>query len=114
MEVAMYFANEEREGEGALWIYDATATGRTLQVIPVQEIMQRMAEVGMRDASPGIPLIFHPKKQIAQKRATNQAAVYVAQMDLRVDLSEVWDNLQDHQAEKILIKLVLPAGTEQE
>ena len=114
MDVAMYFANESREGEGALWIYDATATGKTLQVIPVQEIMQRMAEVGMRDASLGIPLIFHPKKQIAHKRATNQAAVYVAQMDLRVDLSEVWDNLQNHQAEKILIKVVLPAGTEQQ
>ena len=114
MDVAMYFANESREGEGALWIYDATATGKTLQVIPVQEIMQRMDEVRMRDASLGIPLIFHPKKQIAQKRATNQAAVYVAQMDLRVDLSEVWDNLQNDEAEKILIKVVLPAGTEQE
>jgi hypothetical protein len=38
----------------------------------------------------------------------------MAQMDLRVDLSEVWDNLQKQQAETILIKMVLPAGTEQE
>jgi len=114
MDVATYFANESREGDGALWIYDATATGKTLQVIPVQEIMQRMAEVEMRDASLGIPLIFHPKKQIAQKRAANQAAVYVAQMDLRVDLSEVWNNLQNYQAETILIKIILPAGTNEE
>jgi FRG domain len=114
MDVGMYFANESREGEGALWICDATATGKTLQVLPVQEIMQRMAELGMRDASLGIPLIFHPRKQIAQKRAENQAAVYMAHMDLRVDLSEVWEDLQNHQAETILIKMVLPAGTEQE
>jgi hypothetical protein len=113
-DVAMYFANETRDGEGALWICDATATGKTLQVLSVEEIMRRMAELGERDASLGIPLIFHPKKQIAQKRAANQAAVYVAQMDLRVDLSEVWNNLQNHQAEKILIKMILPAGTNEE
>ena len=35
-------------------------------------------------------------------------------MDLRVDLSEVWDNLQTNGEEKIIIKLVLPSGTEQE
>ena len=76
--------------------------------------MKRMAELGERDESLGIPLIFHPRKQIAKKKAANQDAVYVAQMDLRVDLSKVWDNLQNLQAERILIKLVLPVGTEQE
>lgn len=114
LDVATYFANDSREGEGAVWICDATATGKTLQVLPVEKIMQRMAEMGERDTSLGIPLIFHPKKQIAQQRAANQDAVYVAQMDLRVDLSEVWNNLQNVQAEKILIKMILPAGTNEE
>jgi hypothetical protein len=114
LDVAMYFANESREGDGAVWICDVSATGKTLQVLPVERIMQRMEELRLRDASLGIPLIFHPKKQIAQKKATNQDAVYVAQMDLRVDLSEVWNNLQNHQAEKILIKVILPAGTNEE
>ena len=111
--VAMYFANESREGEGVVWICDATATGKTLQVLPVEEIIQLMAESGERDASLGIPLIFHPKKQIAQKRAANQDAIYMAQMDLRVDLSEVWDNLhtQKGNGDAIFYKLILPSGT---
>ena len=73
-----------------------------------------MEQSGREDASLGVPLIFHPKKQLTQKRAANQQPVYIAQMDLRVDLSEVWDRLQNHQAERILVKLVLPVGTEQE
>jgi len=111
-DVAIYFANESREGEGALWICDATATGKTLQVVTVEKILKKMSELGRRDRSLGIPLMFHPKKQIAQKRATNQDAVYMAQMDLRVDLSEVWDHLQERKrSESIFVKLVLPAGT---
>ena len=116
MDVAMYFANESREGEGALWICDVTATGKTLQIIKVAEILQKMDEFGSRDESPGIPLVFHPPKQLAQKRAANQEPVYVAQMDLRVDLSEVWENLQKHHnnEEQIFVKVVLPAGTSEE
>lgn len=111
-DVAIYFANESRDGEGALWICDATATGKTLQVITVGEILQKMEQMGKEDASLGVPLIFHPKKQLIQKRAVNQQPVYVAQMDLRVDLSEVWDNLQGHdRSESIFVKLILPDGT---
>ena len=113
-DVAIYFANESRDGEGALWICDATATGKTLQIITVAEILKKMEQSGREDASLGVPLIFHPKKQLVQKRAVNQQPVYIAQMDLRVDLSEVWDNLQINREERILIKLVLPSGTETE
>ena len=94
LDVAIYFANEAREGEGALWIADVTATGKTLQIIKVKEILDKMGDAGSRNASLGIPLIFYPQKQLAQKRATNQDPVYIAQMDLRADLSEVWDNVQ--------------------
>ena len=93
-DVAIYFANDSRDGDGALWICDATATGKTLQVITGAEILKKMEQSGREDASLGVPLIFHPKKQLIQKRAVDQQPVYVAQMDLRVDLSEVWDNLQ--------------------
>ena len=74
-----------------------------------------MAETGSRNESLGVPLIFHPKKQLAQKRAANQEPVYIAQMDLRADLSEVWDNLQAYQyGERIFVKIILPAGTEED
>jgi hypothetical protein len=93
LDLAIYFANESREGEGALWIADVTATGKTLQKIKVSEILAKMANVGSRNAPLGIPLTFYPDKQLNQKRAKNQDPVYIAQMDLRADLSEVWDNL---------------------
>ena len=75
IDVGIYFANSSREGEGALWILDGTATGETLQVLKVQEILHIMDEAGSRNESLGIPLIFHPKKQLAQKRAANQEPV---------------------------------------
>ena len=110
-DVAIYFANDSRDGDGALWICDATATGKTLQVITGAEILKKMEQSGREDASLGVPLIFHPKKQLIQKRAVNQQPVYVAQMDLRVDFSEVWDNLQGHErSENIFVKLILPHG----
>ncbi len=114
-DVAIYFANESRDGEGALWICDATATGKTLQIIKVEEILKKMEELGRKDGSLGVPLIFHPQKQLTHKRGANQEPVYIAQMDLRVDFSEVWENLQQSEPdENIFIKLVLPAGTSEE
>jgi hypothetical protein len=43
-DVGIYFANSSRQGEGALWIADVTATGKSLQLIRVQEILHKMAE----------------------------------------------------------------------
>lgn len=113
-DVALHFANDLRQGDGVLWICDATATGKTLhRDITVGEILEKMKVGGSTDSSMGAPLIFHPRKQIGYKRASNQNPVYVAQMDLRVDLIEVWNNLQNER-ERILIKLVLPAETTEE
>jgi hypothetical protein len=112
-DVAIYFANESRADEGALWILDATATGKTLQVVKVAEILKKMGKLGRSDKSLGVPLLFYPNKQLAHKRAKNQEPVYIAQMDLRVDLSEVWANLHKPD-ERIFIKLILPAGTNEE
>ena len=114
-DVAIYFANEARDGEGAIWLCDATATGKTLQNIKVNQILKKMDQLGRKNKSLGVPLIFHPKKQLSHKRATNQQPVYISQMDLRVDLSEVWENLQQLKPEEIIfVKLVLPAETSEE
>ena len=72
-----------------------------------------MGKLGRSDKSLGVPLLFYPNKQLAHKRAKNQEPVYIAQMDLRVDLSEVWANLHKPD-ERIFIKLILPAGTNEE
>lgn len=59
-------------------------------------------------------MIFSPKKQIYQQRAKNQNAVYVAQMDLRYDLTEFWAKMSDEREEQIFIKLTLPKGTKKQ
>lgn len=114
-DVALYFANERRESAGALFVCDATATGKTLQVIPVAEILAKVREQVMKGLPNGSPLLFSPKRQIAYQRAKNQQAVYFAQMELRLDLLEVW-RLQEQKNpyEVIAVKIVLPLGSQHE
>jgi hypothetical protein len=114
-DVALYFANEGRSGHGALFVCDATATGKTLQRLPVIDILHKVREQLMKGQANGAPLLFSPARQIANLRAKNQQAVYFAQMDLRLGLSELW-RLRELRVgqETILVKLVLPRGTEDE
>ena len=112
-DVALYFANYNRDGEGAIYICDTTATGKTLQVIPVGEILDRMSAHGKAGKPLGAPLLFSPAKQIKSQRARNQQAAYFAQMDLRYDLETIWRLREEElENETIIIKLVLPAGSE--
>lgn len=112
-DVALYFANENREGDGAVYICDSTATGKTLQVVPVGSILEKMHEEGNAGKALGVPLMFHPQHQILNQRAKNQQAIYFAQMDLRVDMETIWrEQEKGFENETILIKLVLPSGTE--
>jgi hypothetical protein len=57
--VALYFANLNRSGEGAVFICDSFATGRTFQIIPVSKILQKMREAGNSGKALGCPLMFH-------------------------------------------------------
>lgn len=114
-DVALYFANEDREGPGALFVCDATATGKTLQILPVVEILRKVREQLMRGESSGAPRMFSPPRQIANQRAKNQQVIYFAQMDLRLDLHKLWKLIETTPGkETILVKLVLPEGTENE
>jgi len=112
--VALYFANYKRDGEGAVFICDSQATGKTLQRTPLGAILDKMNEVGKSGRPLGAPLLFSPNKQIKNQRPKNQQAVYFAQMDLRYDLAEMWQMYEkEYNKETILIKLVLPADTEE-
>jgi hypothetical protein len=114
-DVALYFANEERNGDGAIFICDATATGKTLQILPVAEILEKMRNLRNAGQALGSPLMFSPPKQVLNQRAKNQQAVYFAQMDLRYDLDSIWKFREAGQpGNRISIKLILPAGTEAE
>jgi len=73
-DVALYFANQNRQGAGAIFICDATATGKTLQTVPVAEILAKIRKQVMQGRPNGNPLLFSPRRQIAYKRAKNQQA----------------------------------------
>ena len=114
-DVALYFANEIRNGEGAIYICNATATGKTLQIIPVGEILEKMKASENTHNCLSMPLIFCPPHQISDVRTKNQQAVYFAQMDLRYDLESAWRLYKEKfGGECVIAKLVLPHGTESE
>lgn len=112
-DVALYFANDHRAGDGAVYICDSTATGKTLQIDPFEFILDKMHQEGNAGKALGVPLMFEPAHQILNQRAKNQRAIYFAQMDLRVDMETIWrEQEKGLENETILIKLVLPSGTE--
>lgn len=117
-DIALFFANYNRHSDGALWICDTVATGRTLQEKQVGEILDLMNERcnKLNPDAPGCPLIFHPPVKNPSVRASRQQAVYIAQMDLRFDLASIWEHQEnDENANgQIFIKLILPNGTQHE
>jgi hypothetical protein len=117
-DVGLFFAHfdsdehcaKSSQTDGALYICDKTATGKTLQNLKVQEIINKMRETLNENRAFGCPLLFYPEKQILCQRANNQDAIYWAQMDLRYDLEDIW-KLQEKDTNKggyIFIKLILP------
>lgn len=112
-DVGLFFANDGRDGQGALFICDATATGKTLQVLPVIQILHKVREQLMQGRVNGSPLLFSPPRQLANQRAKNQQAVYFAQLELRMDMLELWRMQEDRNpSNTIVVKLVLPAHSE--
>lgn len=117
--IAVYFANYKRsvKDEGVICIADMTRAGAILhQDLMVGEIISRVHEAFLQDQPFGSPLIFCPRQQIACQQARNQDAIYVAQMDLRLDLAEHWDVADQERADggQILLRILLPKGTKQE
>lgn len=114
--IALFFANENRDDQfdGAIWIADVNAMGKVLhREKPVVKILSIFQDALHNDKQFGCPLVFYPEKQIAYQKARNQNAIYVAQMDLRFDLSEIWmrNEYELEEDERIFIKLILPRGT---
>jgi len=114
--VAMYFANEKRnyQSNGAIWIADVNSMGKVLhRDKSVAEILGLFQDALKNDRPFGCPIVFYPHKQIASQRANNQDVIYVAQMDLRFDLAEIWYQMEfgAKENDKIFIKLILPRGT---
>jgi len=117
-DIALYFATYSGKGEsrvispghGALWICDAAATGKTLQTKKLGEILSLMSGEKYLNGNRTFPLLFHPPKQTFQPRSINQVPVYIAQMDYRYDVADVWSGFEHQNNKRIFIKLILNEG----
>lgn len=112
-DIGLFFANRHRVSSqsGVVFIVDATEMGQIQMKKKVAEILQ-ILEKQLYDHSPGLPLLFCPPRQTMMLRANRQSARYFAHMDLRCDLSEIWRIHERNIGKRILLKLILPAGTD--
>lgn len=112
-DIGLFFANRHRTPSqgGAVFIVDATEIGPIQMKIKVAEIL-RILEETLHERSPGLPLLFCPSEQTKMLRASRQSARYFAHMDLRHDLSAIWRIHEQNIGKRILLKLILPAGTD--
>lgn len=113
-DVGLFFANDGRSTDGALFICDATATGNTHQKVPFGEILDLMDQKGNGLEALGVPLLVQPGRHIANPRPANQQAVYFAQIDLRYDLEWIWRYYEKDAVEKVVLKIELPETTVEE
>jgi len=121
-EVGLYFATYSGKGEnrlvdqnhGALWVCDPVATGKTLQLIKLGDILELMSGAEFLNGEKTFPLIFSPKKQTHQPRAENQLPVYISQMDFRYDIVDVWASYEKTNNMKIFVCLIITDNIKQE
>lgn len=114
-DIALYFAtykgkDETRSvssGNGAIWICDAAATGKTLQTKKLGEILSLMSGEEFLNGKKTFPLLFHPPKQTFQSRSINQVPVYIAQMDYRYDVADIWAGYETQHNKRVFIKLII-------
>lgn len=112
-DIGLYFAvfdgprgsQKIASSDGALWIYDSSATGNILQEEKLCKIMLLMSSGEYLNGDRTFPLMFHPMKQTKQYRALNQKPIYIAQMDFRYDLADVWANYEQQVNETVFYKL---------
>ena len=111
-DIGIFFANRGRlsDQEGALFVLDATATGEVQQTKSVEEILKTV-EAGLYDQPRSPSLLFSPSKQTNMARAKVQKAQHFAQMDMRFDLEAVWRMLELSFGRRVLLKIILPAGS---
>jgi len=113
-DIGLFFANRHRtpKQSGAIFILDATAIGKIQMTLKVAEILHLLGSTS-HDRLLGLPLLFCPSRQTKMLRANRQEARYFMQMDMRYDLSQIWRLHEQRIGERVLLKLILPAGTEE-
>jgi len=112
MDVALFFMNYQCEGDGAIYICNASATGKTKHD-DYGMVMDKMLKANNRGEPFGCPLFIHPPVQTHDERVIRQKAVYCAQMDMRYSLDEIWSNQEVEMGNTYIYKkLILKSGTQ--
>ncbi len=113
MDIALFFMNYQCEGDGAIYICNASATGKTKHD-DYGMVMDKMLKANNRGEPFGCPLFIHPPVQTHDERVIRQKAVYFAQMDMRYSLDEIWSNQEKEMGDTCIYKkLVLKSGTKE-
>ncbi len=119
--VALFFANSKRNSndEGALFVVRRTAMGEILHRgnVPFQDTIQSLTDHLLKDPDKlygNLPLWIEPDFQLnnlLDLKPNRQKAIYLAQMDLRIDLGHSWELLSEETSMQVFVKLILPKGT---
>ena len=112
-DVGLYFAVYDgqygsrriAQTHGALWIYDGSSTGNILQEAKLEKILDLMTGADFLNGDKTFPLMFHPRQQTSQLRGLNQKPIYIAQMDFRYDLADVWASHESQANHSVFVKL---------
>lgn len=114
-DIGLYFSTFQGRGQshqisvgnGAITVFDAVSTGKVMQIKTLGEVFDSMKSEKFLNAEAGLPLIFHPPRQTTQPRAKNQLPVYIAQMDFRYDLDDMWLSFGKKHNKKISITMII-------
>ena len=114
-DIDLYFATYKGKGKkrsvslghGAVWIFDAVTTGKILQTKKLGEILSLMSGEEFLNGNKTLPILLHPPKQTHQPRSINQVPAYIAQMDFRYDIADIWASYENYNNKRVFIKLIL-------
>lgn len=118
--VALYFAVNNTQDlslnkDASIHIYNSINTPNVLQVKKVEELYSLMNGISYQNCLLGtLPIIFHPKKLIKDKQSSNQKAIYVAQMDFRYDLIDIWLRYEKETGREVVSKIIIPANLKED
>ena len=99
LDVALSFASLESSTDGSVFLFDAQAAGAVLIQQPYRQVLDRWTAALDAEEMHGTPLLFCPRRQLADARANRQAARYLAQIDLRGPVDMIWAKREQERPE---------------
>lgn len=99
LDVALSFASLQPSADGSVFLFDAQAAGTILIQQPYRQILNRWSAALDAGEMHGTPLLFCPRRQLADARANRQEARYLAQIDLRGPVDMVWAQQEQERPE---------------